>query len=173
MHIRRSVLIPLLAASAVLAGCQDELTPVSIPPATRAVQTGTIHSTGPRSPFGRFRPGEEHSVELAGEIPGFGGFYIDSVGNFHAYLVDVRQAASGRAAFARILAERQRGYTDTERLLRPHGRMRNPSRTVYVLPARRLAQQHRELHHEGSRRCVGRVGRARKPSRGRSGSHPA
>jgi hypothetical protein len=83
------------------------------------VQAGAAPGTVRRSPFGRFRPGEEQSVSLAREVPGFGGFYIDDSGDLHAYLLDLKSAGAARAALARTLVERQRSYTETERALRP------------------------------------------------------
>jgi hypothetical protein len=87
------------------------------------VQAGTAAGTARRSPFGRYRPGEEQSVSLARELPGFGGFYIDQTGDLHAYLLDLNRAGAARVALARALAERQRGYTETERALRPRSRV--------------------------------------------------
>jgi hypothetical protein len=57
-------------------------------------------------------------VALTQEVPGFGGFYIDDDGNLHAYLLDNKQRGLAQAALARVLAERQRDYTETERRLR-------------------------------------------------------
>lgn len=98
---------------ATLAACQDQPTQVSPTAATSSLQARI-----PGSPFGRFRPGEEYSVTLAQEVQGFGGFYIDDVGNLHAYLLDGSKQGPARAALAQILAARQRDYTETERRLR-------------------------------------------------------
>jgi hypothetical protein len=83
------------------------------------MQAGVAPAVTRRSPFGRFRPGEEQSVSLAREVPGFGGFYVDPSGDLHAYLLDIKHAGAARGALARALSERQHGYTETERALRP------------------------------------------------------
>jgi hypothetical protein len=51
-------------------------------------------------------------------VPGFGGFYLDDTGNLHAFLTDLKQSDSVRASLARVLANRQRDYTETERQMR-------------------------------------------------------
>jgi len=114
MHNTKSILLAVLTTLAVSA-CHDEDQPS---PVTPAASRPSLEASQARSPFGRFRPGEEHSVALAQAVPGFGGFYIDDVGNLHAYLQDVKQSGQARAALVRVLAERQRDYTETERRLR-------------------------------------------------------
>ncbi|MDP9352849.1 MAG: S1 family peptidase [Chloroflexota bacterium] len=107
----------ILLTAVAISACRDHEPPSLVAPTAKPSLQSVQPSQG-RSPFGRFRPGEEHSVALANEVPGFGGFFIDEAGNLHAYLLDVKQAGSARAALARVLAERQRGYTETERRLR-------------------------------------------------------
>lgn len=118
-HFRKFLLLHICAA-VVLTACQDQHTPVSIAPTEPSTHAAGTRSVS-RSPFGRFRPGEEESVVLARELPGFGGFYIDSVGDLHAYLLDVERSESAHSALAGVLARRQRSYTETERGLRPRG----------------------------------------------------
>ncbi len=114
MHNAKCIVLAVLTALAISA-CQDEEQPSPVAP---TVSQSSLAASQSRSPFGRFRPGEEHSVALAQEVPTFGGYYIDDVGNLHAYLLDVKQSGQARAALAQVLAERQRNYTSTERRLR-------------------------------------------------------
>jgi hypothetical protein len=116
MHKMKPVFMILFTTVAISA-CRDHEPPSPVAP-TAKPSLQSIQPSQARSPFGRFRPGEEHFVALANEVPGFGGFYIDDVGNLHAYLLDVDRAGLARAAFARVLAEQQRDYTGRERRLR-------------------------------------------------------
>lgn len=115
MRTRLSHLVTLATATALFAaGCKDANTPATVAvPAAPSMS----EAVGPdRS--SRFRLGEEHSVALAREVPGFGGFYLDDSGNLHAFLTDLKQSDSVRASLARVLANRQRDYTETERQMR-------------------------------------------------------
>lgn len=115
---RLSHLVTLAAAAALFAaGCKDAKTSTTVAaPEAPGISAAAV----PELPaqFGRFRPGEEHSVELAREVPGFGGFYLDDTGDLHAYLTDLKQSALARESLARVLAERQRDYTQTEHRMR-------------------------------------------------------
>lgn len=60
------------------------------------------------------RPHEERFVALAQQIPGFGGFSFDSVGNLHVFLRDTANASQARGLVAPILAARSKGRRDRQ-----------------------------------------------------------
>jgi len=99
-----------------LSGCAESPSPV-VPVAHQIA----MQDAAAVSQQGRFRLGEEESINLAAELSGFGGFYIDDTGDMHVYLKNPGQAGIARAALARTFSERQRNYTETERHLRAGG----------------------------------------------------
>lgn len=108
---RRPANLPyVLAGLIVLAACQDQSTPVS-----PRISGRTLQSVGVGPQEKRFRPGEEQSAALAHEIPGFGGYYIDEVGDLHAYILDLKNEGAARAALARIIPETRRDLSPRER----------------------------------------------------------
>lgn len=60
------------------------------------------------------RPHEERFLALARQVPGFGGFSFDSVGNLHVFLRDTTNASAARGLVAPILAARSKGRRDRQ-----------------------------------------------------------
>ncbi|HLL48529.1 MAG TPA: hypothetical protein VK399_17645 [Longimicrobiaceae bacterium] len=91
----------LLAAIFVLAGCSDAMAPGSI---SENNSTET-HSRADRTQSAT-QAAEARSIRIAGQLPGFGGYYFDSDGNLVAYLTDLRQAGTARALLEPLLRGR-------------------------------------------------------------------
>ncbi len=60
------------------------------------------------------RPHEDRFLVLARQIPGFGGFSFDSLGNLHVFLTDTTKASGARGLLAPILASRSKGRRDRQ-----------------------------------------------------------
>ncbi len=60
------------------------------------------------------RPHEERFLALARQIPGFGGFSFDSLGNLHVFLLDTTTARSAGGLLAPVLASRSTGKRDRQ-----------------------------------------------------------
>jgi hypothetical protein len=58
------------------------------------------------------RPHEDRLLGLAQQIPGFGGFSFDSLGNLHVFLTDTTKASGARELLTPILASRSKGRRD-------------------------------------------------------------
>jgi hypothetical protein len=60
------------------------------------------------------RPHEDRFLTLSRQIPGFGGFSFDSVGNLRVFLTDTTKASAARRLLAPILTSRPKGRHDRQ-----------------------------------------------------------
>src|SRR5438045_5813719 len=77
------------------------------------------------------RPHEDRFVTLSQQIPGFGGFSFDSLGNLNVFLTDTTKASAARGLLAPILASRSKGRRDRQaqrpEILIQHGQFDFPT----------------------------------------------
>lgn len=99
-----------IAAISFLTAC-GELTgpgPASHASASTSAPTELVRAT---------YPAEAEQIEVAEQVPGFGGFFIDADRRFHGYVVDPSQTGAASTALRRILDRRRarsRGRLPTE-----------------------------------------------------------
>ncbi len=88
INIRRKTTLPILLVGLVLlAGCKDEPSPAEPNPAPERSSPNVGGASGKR----RVPTFDEHLAELAGRIPGFGGYFIDRDGKIAIYLTNPAQ----------------------------------------------------------------------------------
>ncbi len=80
---KKTTLPTLLAALVLLAGCKDDRSPAGPDPESHR----SAFDFGAAPSQRRIPTFDEHLAELAGKIPGFGGYFLDPDGKIAVYLV--------------------------------------------------------------------------------------
>jgi hypothetical protein len=96
--VSRQAAVLAAALAGVLAGCQDQRTDPTAPIAPR-------HAEAAGS--ARIRTEEAEFFQIASELPGFGGYFMDADGNLVVHLADLRQGGAAEARLAGRLREMQ------------------------------------------------------------------